>query len=171
MASIRTQKSYVLTQDFESPKVMGTNSPRQPIKVGLCKFRKGQIIQGAMQKENGKPAYLLYRGSIVVPITVLKEVVTKDIIQGYSGFDATQANDSKILPKLEPVKSKQARYLDGILIGGIAGLIAGIVAQKKYGMEDPEHKNKMYLALAGSAIGAFLVYRFKRVEPKINVKQ
>ena len=170
MASIKTQRSYVLTQDFSSPKVMGTNSPIKPIKVGLKRFRKGEIIQGEMKLENGRPAFLLYRGSIVVPITVLKEVVTKDIIQGYSGFDATNAGDSKVLPKIQPIKSKQARYLDGIFIGGIAGLVAGIIAQKKYGMEDPEHKNKAYFAIGGAVLGAFFVYRFKRVEPKINVK-
>lgn len=153
---------FVATQDFVTPYVVSTGQPHNPTKICKKKFRKGDIITGEVKTVKGKPSFVLHKGVMVIPFSCIKQVITKDIV--ISNLDGTS---DKTNPKVEVkvIKTsdqKNKRYIDGILIGAIAGFGGVILAEKQGWLATIDKKNRMYGAIAGAILGAYYIFRFKK---------
>lgn len=153
------RKSYVLVQDFKAPYVIATGMPHKPSKIMLKKYVKGEIITGELKTAKGKPVIVLVNGVIPIPITMLKEVVTKEIINGANGTQST----TKINPSQSIVIAKKTntRYFDAGILGAILGVGAAYLAEKQGWIAQPDKKNKLYGAAIGAVLAMYLVYRKK----------
>ena len=153
------KKSYVLIQDFKAPYVVATGMPHKPSKIMLKKYVKGEIITGELKTAKGKPAIVLLNGIIPIPVTVLKEVVTKEIsnsVNGTQGTIKTNPTQSVIT-----VKKASTKYLDAGIIGAILGIGAVYLAEKQGWITVPDKKNKLYGAGIGAVLAMYFVYRKK----------
>lgn len=164
-------KSYILTQDHKAPYVVATGLPHKPQKVGFKKYAKGDIIKGELKHANGKPAFVLVSGVCVVPLGVIKELVTKNVVshedsQVSSADGINQAESTKPQTKKLP----KIKYVDAMLIGGLVGFIGVHVAQKQNWIQNTDNKVKLYGTLAGVALGAYFVYRFANPKAKSTSK-
>lgn len=161
---------FLITRTFKSPLVYtGAVNPKRQGLVRYITFKKGsQIIAEMKRKSNGEPDFVLYRGRIVVPITAVKELVTKQIIN--SNADGGLVAGEKRLV----VESKsKVGYIDTAIIGAILGFGAMILAEKKGWISEPEnskvpHPYKLTGAGIGAALGIYYKYR-KNVKSNIKV--
>lgn len=155
------RKSYVLIQDFKAPYVIATGMPHKPSKIMLKKYVKGEIIEGELKTAKGKPVIVLINGVIPVPITVLKEVVTKEIVNSVNGNTATST--TKLNPNQPTITTKKTstRYFDAGILGAILGVGAAYLAEKQGLIAQPDKKNKLYGAAIGAVLAMYLVYRKK----------
>ena len=156
---------FVATQDFVTPYVVSTGQPHNPTQICKKKFRKGDIITGEVKTVKGKPSFVLHKGVMVIPFSVVKQVVVKDIV--ISNLDGTSDSVAKTNPKVEvkvikPADVKNKKYIDGILIGAVVGLGGVILAEKQGWIANIDKKNKIYGAIAGAVLGAYYIYRFKK---------
>ncbi len=161
---------FVATTDFKSPYVVSTGMPHKPTEIKAKKFKKGEIIVGKLinNDKSGKPAFVLHKGVVVVPLSCVKQVVVKDITTDFTtaGENKSQADgDSKpkvvVNPKDKPKSEDKKKYFDAIIIGGVIGFAAVYYAEKKAWIPLPDKKNKIIGVVLGAALGAYLVYRFK----------
>jgi hypothetical protein len=152
------KKSYVLIQDFKAPYVVATGMAHQPSKIMLKKYVKGQIIEGQIIISKGQPSILLVSGIIPIPVTVLREVVTKEIVNSNASGGAKSPT---ISPNKVVVKNTNTRYLDAGIIGAILGAAAVYLAEKQNWIAVPDKKYKLYAAAAGAFLGMYIVYRKK----------
>jgi hypothetical protein len=161
------QKSYVITNDFKAPYVQVTGIPHKPQAIKMKQFRKGDIIRGELKHANNKPAFILVNGACVVPLDVVKELVTKSVI---SGSDGSKSSEEKPKTKVisVPTNSK-VRYADAIILGAIVGAVGSYIAEKQGWIGEPDRKNKLYGAAIGAAAAAYIVYRTNNAKPKIQV--
>jgi hypothetical protein len=153
------RKSYVLIQDFKAPYVIATGMPHKPSKIMLKKYVKGEIITGELKTAKGKPVIVLVNGVIPVPITMLKEVVTKEIVNSANGTKAT----TKVNPTQGSItiKKTNTRYLDAGILGAILGFGAVYLAEKQGWIAQADKKNKLYGAGIGAVLAMYIVYRKK----------
>lgn len=154
-------KSYILTKEFKSPDVINTPTSFRPANIKLRTFRKGEIINGELKHANNEPAFVLVQGRLVVPLSVLREVVTREISSGASGVTTSgeqRAEDRK--PAIVVTKGK-VKMLDAMVIGAIVGVVGVIVAEKQGWIAMPNKKNKMWGAIGGAVAGVYLSYRLK----------
>jgi ABC-type enterobactin transport system permease subunit len=153
------KKSYVFKQDFKAPYVVATGLPHRPTKIMLKKYKQGQIIQGQMVMAKGKPSVLLVSGVIPIPLTVIREVVTKEILQSNaSGNPTTTTNLSSAVVV---GKKSNTRYIDAAILGAILGLGAAYLAEKQNLLGQPDKKNKLYGAAIGAVLAMYIIYRKK----------
>jgi hypothetical protein len=152
------KKSYVLIQDFKAPYVVATGMAHQPSKIMLKKYVKGQIIEGQIIISKGQPSILLVSGIIPIPVTVLREVVTKEIVNSNASGGAKSPT---ISPNKVVVKNTNTRYLDAGIIGAILGAATVYLAEKQNWIAVPDKKYKLYAAAAGAFLGMYIVYRKK----------
>jgi hypothetical protein len=152
-------KSYVATKDFTSPYVRMTNIPHKPQQICYKKFKKGDVINGELKHANNKPAIILVAGVCPVPLSFVKELITKDVVVSET---SSAEGDKKEAKKLDlSTNNPKIKYLDAMIIGGLAGLGAVYLAEKQNWIVSVDKKNKIYGALAGAALGLYLVYRNK----------
>lgn len=151
---------FVATMDFKSPYVVATGQPHRPTEIKTKSFKKGDIITGEIKTANGKPAFVLHRGVIVVPLTCVKQVITKDIQVAVDGLAEKESKVKVTMEKPISTLNKNKRYIDGVLIGAIVGAVGVFVAEKKGVITTPSNKNKIIGAVVGAAIGAYVIYRF-----------
>lgn len=152
------KKSYVLTKNFKSPYVVSTGQPHRPTQIKMKKFTAGQIINGELKHANGRPAFILVHGVIVVPLSVVKAVVTKDVVETSS---AEGAGNSAPVKKIEVVTNPKVKYIDAALIGGVIGAAVVWYAERKKWIAEAKIENKLYGALAGAVVSGYLMYRFR----------
>jgi len=150
------KKSYVLIQDFKAPYVVATGMAHKPSRIMLKKYVKGQIVEGQIIVSKGQPSILLVAGIIPIPVSVLREVVTKEIVQSNASGDGKGVSPNKVI-----IKKANTRYLDAGIIGAILGLGAVYLAEKQNLIAVPDKKYKLYGALAGAALGMYVIYRKK----------
>lgn len=159
-------KSYVITQTYKAPVVRVTGLPHKPQQITFKTFRKGEIIKGEMKHANNKPAFVLVDGIMVVPLEVLREVVTKEI---NVGVDASQQGEPK--KNIEYSKflgsNYKIGYIDAIVLGGALGVGGAFLAEKQGWIAPPDKKNKLWGGLIGAGLGMYLVYRSKSGRTKI----
>jgi hypothetical protein len=157
-------KSYILTQDFKSPIVRVTGIPHRPQEIRFKLFKKGDLVKGELKHANNQPAFVLVDGVLVLPVNVVREVVSKDVM---SSADATITNKEETGEKA-PTETKKTEviitkpklgYIDGIVIGAVVGVIGAYVAEKQGWIAQPDKKNKIYGAAIGAAAGIYLIYR------------
>ena len=162
-------KSYVLIQDYRAPYVVATGHPRNPQSVMFKSFKRGDIIKGELKHSNNQPAFVLVAGTLVVPLSVIKEVTTKEISSGASG----ESTNTEATTEVKKVPNKKLRYVDAVVIGGVIGFGAMILAEKQGWLPEGSDMNKMklYGVIGGIAAGAYLVFRNENkvaVKPKTN---
>jgi hypothetical protein len=154
------KRSYVLIQDFKAPYVIATGMPHKPSKIMMKKFVKGQIISGELKTANGKPSLVLVNGVIPVPVSMLNQVVTKEIVSNING-DAKKIKQTLTNQPTVVVKKQNTRYLDAAIIGAVLGFAGVYLAEKQGWIAVAEKKNKMYGAIGGAILGMYFIYRKK----------
>lgn len=158
-------KSYILTKDFSSPYVVSTGLAHKPTQIKLKKFRRGEIINGEMKHANNQPAFVLVGGTLMIPLAVIREVVTKEINSGADGSgsetkEAQKAQDRK--PALVVTQGK-LKGIDAMLIGAVVGVVGVVIAEKQTWLApSPSHKNKLIGGFVGAIAGLYLSYRLKK---------
>jgi hypothetical protein len=155
-------ESFIITQDFKSPVVRVTGRPEKPQQVTFKSFRKGDIVKGELKHANNKPAFVLVGGQLVIPVSVIKKVVTKDITSNADG-EKPKSEMSKAVGDIVPKRST-LKYVDAIVIGGALGIGGAYLAEKQGWIEGGDNKTKLYGALIGAGIGVYLLYRLKVAE-------
>jgi hypothetical protein len=155
-------KSYVLVQDFNAPYVVATGMAHKPSRIMIKKYRKGDIIEGELKTTGGKPTIVLVRGVIPIPVTMLRVVVTKEILSSANGAPTAkpQLNTATTINTVS-AKKTNTRYLDSGIIGAILGIGAVYLAEKQGWIATAETKNKLYGAAVGAVLGMYFVYRKK----------
>jgi hypothetical protein len=158
---------FVATQDFKSPYVVSTGMPHKPTQIKTKSFKKGEIIVGEMKTDKfGKPAFVMHKGVMVVPLSCVKIVVTKDINPNVSssadGGDISAKPKTVVVNKPTSDTEKKKKYLDGMILGALAGFGAAYYAEKKGWIAVPEQKNKVIGAVIGALAGAYVVFRFTK---------
>jgi hypothetical protein len=162
-------KAYILTQPYKAPYVVATGIPSNPQRIMMKSFRSGEMVKGELKHANNKPAFVLVGGTLVLPLSVLKEVTTKEVVSEASG--STTETSEQPTDSVKKVPTKKLRYIDAILIGGVLGFGAVYLAEKQGWITSPDNKNKMYGVLGGAVLGAYLVFRQENtipVKPKTN---
>jgi hypothetical protein len=160
------QKSYIFTHDFKAPYVTATGMPHNPQAIKFKRFQKGEIVRGELKHANNKPAFLLVNGVCVVPLDIVKELVTKAV----SNADGGGSSFPESKPKVVKVPTNpKVRYADAMIIGAIIGVVGVYVAEKQGWIAEPDKKYKMYGALIGAAGAAYIVYRTNNAKPKVQV--
>lgn len=161
------QKTYIFTHDCKAPYVEITGKPHSPQEIKMLKFRRGDQVKGELKHANNKPAFILGPKNAIIPLDVVKELVTKSVI----GDTAAMASSSFTGPK-KPVAlptNPKIRYMDAMLIGAGLGLVAVILAEKQGWIAEPDSKYKWYGAAAGAAAAAYIVYRTSNAKPKVQI--
>jgi ABC-type enterobactin transport system permease subunit len=153
------KKSYVFKQDFKAPYVVSTGLPHRPTKIMLKKYKRGQIIQGQMVMAKGKPSVLLVSGVIPIPLTVIREVITKEIVQ--SNASGTPTTTTNLSSAVVVGKKSNTRYIDAAILGAILGLGAAYFLEKRNLLGQPDKKNKLYGAAIGAVLAMYFIYRKK----------
>jgi hypothetical protein len=156
---------FVATRDFKSPYVISTGMPHKPTAIKMKDFKKGEIISGSMIKKNGKPAFVMYKSTIVVPLSCIKQVIVKDInapvTSSAEGDTKTETKPRVVVDIKSNGKSvDKKKYFDGIIVGALVGFGATFLAEKKGWIAVPSQKNKMIGAGVGAVIGLYVAYRF-----------
>jgi hypothetical protein len=152
-------KSYILTQDFKSPYVQITGRPDRPQAIKFKTFRRGDITKGELKHANNRPAFVLVEGALVLPLEVVKELVTKEIVSNASGSESKLPKPSEVV-KLS--SNPKVQYIDAAIIGAAIGFGGVYFAEKKGWLPiDIDKKIKIYGAIGGAILAAYLVYRFK----------
>jgi hypothetical protein len=160
------QKSYIFTHDFKAPYVTATGMPHNPQAIKFKRFQKGEIVRGELKHANNKPAFLLVNGVCVVPLDIVKELVTKAVSNADGG--GSSFPDSK--PKVVKVPTNpKVRYADAMIIGAIVGVVGVYIAEKQGWIAEPDKKYKLYGALIGAAGAAYIVYRTNNAKPKVQI--
>ena len=119
-------KSYILTKDFKSPYVTSTGLPHNPQAIRFKQFKKGEVITGEMKHANNKPAFVLVNGVCVVPLEVIKELVTKEIVSQKSKISNRLVNLRKTIVLTfnlkDPIKKGEKTILEYLeTMGKISG--------------------------------------------------
>tara|TARA_R110001592_G_scaffold47163_3_gene149637 strand:+ start:1993 stop:2502 length:510 start_codon:yes stop_codon:yes gene_type:complete len=165
-------KSYILTRDFKSPYVTATGLPHNPSAIKFKQFRKGEVVNGEMKHANNRPAFVLVNGVLVVPLDVVKELITKDVVSHADGEGSVKDK----APKLTLKKSKtgnnnpKVKYVDAGLIGAIVGFGGVYFAEHQGYISEPNNKFRLYGAVAGAALAMYVIYR-KSTETKVKVNK
>ena len=174
-------KSYVLQQDFATPYVIATGRPHNPQQIKVKKFRKGDIVKGELKHANNQPAFVLVQGTLVLPLEVIKELVTKAIVDNNTPpipvdyvedkkFTEITAKDKK--SSFDALKSSNPKvnYIDSMIIGSIVGLGAMYLVKRQNWIEEFDNKYYLYAGLAGAIGGAYIIYRTKSTAKANAVK-
>ncbi len=150
---------FVATQDFVTPYVVATGMPHKPTRICKKTFKKGDIITGEIKTVKGKPSFVLHKGVMVIPFSVIEQIVTKKI--AFSGADGVVTKDNPPV-KLTPLKNssqKKINYIDSGVIGAVVGFAGVILAEKQGWIAQVDGKNRIYGAIVGGLFGMYLVYR------------
>lgn len=153
---------FVATQDFKTPYVVSTGQPHKPTQICVKKFKQGDIITGEIKTVKGKPAFIMHKGVMVVPLSCVKQVITKDIVISNLDGEAPKTNPKVEVKVIKTSDEKNKKYIDGLIVGGLAGFGATILAEKQGWIATVETKNRVIGAVIGAVIGCYAVYRFKK---------
>lgn len=162
---------FIVIKTFKSPLVYsGGSHPKLQAQVRYITFKKGSVIDGTVKnKANGEADYIIHKGSIVVPLAAVKELVTKAVVSNADGTSNEQQTTKKIIPE----NKSKVRYIDSAIIGGIIGFAAVWFAEKKGWLVEKEdekipHQNKLMGIVVGGLLGAYYTYR-KNVQTGIKI--
>jgi hypothetical protein len=153
---------FVAVQDFVTPYVVSTGMPHKPTKICKKKFKKGEIITGEIKTANGKPSFVLHKGVMVVPLTMVKQVITKDIVVSNFNDEAKKTNPKVEIKVQGTTEQKKKAYMDAIIIGALLGFGGTILAEKQGWITTMDKKNKLIGAAVGAVAGIYYIYRFKK---------
>lgn len=164
-------KSYILTNDYKAVYVTATGLPHNPSAIRFKQFRKGDIIKGELKHANNKPAFLLVNGALVVPLDVVKELVTREVISHVDGEGSVKDKLTKAVGGSAKTNSNpKVRYIDALLIGGLVGFGGVILAEKQGWIPETDKKMRLYGALFAGALAMYIVYRSQTNKKTLKVK-
>ena len=158
----KEKHDYVITQDFKSPYVVSTGMAHKPTEIKAICFKKGQVIQGEMKTANGKPSFVLYKGVVVVPVTMVRKVETKQIVVSNASGDDHKAADTQ--KQVAIIKNKKTKWIDAVIIGALAGFGGTYLAEKKGWLKTVETKNRLIGMGIGAVLAVYVTYRMKSRE-------
>lgn len=159
----------MITHEFKSPYVVASGNPRNPTETRYKRFKKGELISGELKHNNNKPAFVLYNGVVVVPLSVIRAVVTKEILSSASGEEVNKIPNGQETTKNFIInKNPKTRYMDAAIAGAIFGLVAVFVANKKGWIKVPMNINYGYGVGAGALLAVYLIYRSNN-KPKSKI--
>lgn len=161
------QKTYIFSHDCKAPYVVITGKPHAPQEIKMLKFKRGQQVRGELKHANNKPAFILGPKNAIIPIDVVKELVTKNVI-GDTQSLASSSFTGPAKPTAVPTNPK-VRYMDAMLVGAALGLVSVVVAEKQGWISEPDSKYKWYGAGLGALAAAYIVYRTSNAKPKVQV--
>ena len=119
--------------------------------------------------DKNKQNFVLYNGACDVHLSVIKAVVTKDILSNASGPANTNTTPLQFetTKKITQIENPKVKYMDAMLFGAIVGLGAVWLANKQNWIQVPDNKNYLYGAGVGAGLFAYFIYR-KNNQPKIK---
>jgi len=165
-------KSYILTNDWKAPYVTATGHPKNPQAIRFKQFKKGTIIKAELKHANNKPAFLLVSGVCVVPLNVVKELVTKEIISNVDGQGSIKnAVVEKVGGSSKANTNPKVRYIDSAIIGAIVGFGGVILAEKQGWLTEVNSKYRLYGAIGGALLLTYVVYRSKTYKRNLELKK
>jgi hypothetical protein len=162
------QKTYIFTHDCKAPYVEVTGKPHMPQEIKFLKFRRGDQVRGEIKHSNNKPAFILGPKNAIIPLDVVKELVTKAVVGDTQTMAASSFDASTQAKKTVPSNPK-VRYIDAMLLGAVVGLVAVIVAEKQGWISEPDSKYKWYGAGLGAVAAGYIVYRTSNAKPKVQI--
>lgn len=162
-------KRFIVTKNYKAPYVRITNNPRMPQQICYVPFRRGKVIEGELKHVNDKPAFVLVKGTLPFPLTIVKELTTKKEEGESSASGSSEGGQKDALGSaLAPAKTTRVRYLDALIIGGIVGAAFVYFAEKQGYFQPVEKKNKLYGAGIAALASLYLVYRSNQNKPKVQ---
>lgn len=161
------EKTYTLISDFKAPCVINTTGNNRPAQIKYKTFKRGELVNGVMQYNNGRPSFILVKGIIPIEAKYLKEVVAKEIV--VSNASGESKPKSSIDSMVSDHPNPKVKYLDALLVGAVVGVIAVHFAEKKGYIEVPDKKYKLYGALGGGLLAMYVVYRVM-TKPQVKPK-
>lgn len=168
----KNKKDYVLTRDYTAQYVVTTGKPNSPANIQNKLLAKGTIVKGVLHKDKqGNPTFVMVGETMVVPVTVLKKVVTKGIES--SNFEGDSESSSKPMLAIPKAKNNKEKYMDAVIVGAIAGFVLTLIAEKRGWLNTEESENPYQFKAIGAGIGAlagaYFVYRFTKKKTEITV--
>lgn len=160
------RKSYILTKDVKCPVVASNQTAHKPAQIRTKTFRRGQVVQGELKHSDNKPAFVLVGRMCVIPIDCVKELLGKDIKSNYTGADMDEKPSKK--QAVIATSNPKIKYMDAFLIGSLVGYLSVHLAEKKGYITSEDPKIKLYGALGGALLGAYLVYRHQSSKPVVK---
>lgn len=157
---MKKKGTYVIAKDFKSPYVVSSRDPRNPTQIRWKHFKRGEIIAAEMHLDGkGQPKLLMYNGVCVVPLSVAKAVVTKEIISSASGAANTDMPGTETTKKIVTVKNPKTRYIDAGIFGALLGMGVVLLANKQNWIVNQDKKHYLYGAGVGAAAAMYFIYR------------
>lgn len=153
-------KSYILTQDYRSPYVRMTGLPQKPQEVRFKQFKKGEVVAGELKHANNQPAFVLVKGVLVFPLSVVKELVTKDVVTSNAEGDKS-SSEAKTSDKKMTITTPKLKIMDAVILGGLVGYGATYLAEKQNWIVSTDKKNRLIGAGIGAVLFAYVTYRIK----------
>jgi hypothetical protein len=165
-------KSYILTNDYKAPYVTATGLPHNPSAIRFKQFKRGDIIKGEMKHANNKPAFILVNGVCVVPLDIVKELVTKEVVSHADGEGSIKDTVvKKVGGSSKTNANPKVRYIDALLIGAIVGFAGVVLAEKQGWISEPDKKYRLYGAVGVGVLAMYVVYRSKTQKNTLTIKR
>jgi hypothetical protein len=99
---------------------------------------------------------------MVVPLSVVKQVITRDLNMSNAVGDNVAKSNPKVEVRLGNTKPDiNKQYVDALVIGAIVGFAGILIAEKQGWIAVVDKKNRLYGAIGGAILGAYLIYRKK----------
>ncbi len=153
------KSTYLVISDFKTPYVTSSRNPRNPTQINWKRFKKGELIAGELKHTNNKPSFVMYNGVCVVPLSVLKAVVTKEILSSAGGPVNEAPLGSETTKKIVVKENPKIKYADAAIFGALIGLAGVFLANKKGWIKVPANINYAYGAGVGAAAAVYFIYR------------
>jgi hypothetical protein len=163
------QKTYIFTNDCKAPYVEITGKPHMPQEIKFLKFRRGDQVKGELKHAQNKPAFILGPKNAIIPLDVVKELVTKAVVGDVSNQSTSNFEGGGDTKKVYVPTNPKVRYIDGMLVGALVGVIAVVVSEKQGWISEPDSKYKLYGAGLGAVAAAYIVYRTQNAKPKVQI--
>ena len=104
-------------------------------------------------------------GVCVVPLDVLRELVTKEVVSHTDGAAPTIPTPKKTMIPTNP----KVRYIDAMIIGAVIGVVGIVIAEKQGWIAEPDSKYKLYGAGVGAIAAGYIVYRTNNAKPRVQI--
>ena len=165
-------KSYILTNDWKAPYVTSTGHPKNPQAIRFKQFKKGTIVKAELKHANNKPAFLLVSGVCVVPLNVVKELVTKEVISNVDGQGSIKDKVVSTVGGSSKTNSNaKIKYIDSAIIGALVGFGAIVLSEKQGWIPEVDKKYRLYGALGGALLLSYVMYRSNTNKKNIKVNK
>jgi hypothetical protein len=161
------KQTYLVTSNFTTPYVVSSHNPRNPTETKWKRFRKGEMLSGEMIFDKGKPNFVLYDSVCVIPLSVIRAVVTKEIVSNATGPIPTTPLGQDSTKKIVKVENPKTRYVDAMLVGALIGVGGVYLANKKGWIAVPDKMHYAYGAGGAALLAAYFIYR-QNNKPKIK---